>query len=177
MTVLDIGCGSKPRGDVNVDLYPTGFYDRVLSVHDIPNFVKAHALFLPFPDKAFETVFASHILEHLEQPFTALEEWERVASERVIVAVPCKTDLKYFAHEFPDHIYSWTPSTLQNLMMRVFPRVKILMNKARPIKWLIHGQLASIVNFLIKILLAQMQWFQSPELVAVGYSDERRDMD
>jgi len=45
------------------------------------------AVKLPFPDKYFGAVIASHVLEHMENPQAAVAEWNRVA-DRVYVIVP-----------------------------------------------------------------------------------------
>ena len=42
---------------------------------------------LPYPDKTFGAVIASHVLEHMADPEAAMAEWERVA-DRVYVVVP-----------------------------------------------------------------------------------------
>ena len=43
---------------------------------------------LPFRDDAVDFVFASHVIEHFPDPIRALDEWCRVARERVVVVVP-----------------------------------------------------------------------------------------
>lgn len=48
---------------------------------------RADALALPYADKEFGALLASHVLEHLDDPLAALAEWERVADE-VFVVVP-----------------------------------------------------------------------------------------
>ena len=67
-TVLNVGCGSHHiLGAVNVD-------------EGLPH--------LPYADGSFDTVIASDVLEHLDDPVTALEDLLRVARRRVIVTVP-----------------------------------------------------------------------------------------
>ena len=43
---------------------------------------------LPFRDETVDFVFASHVIEHFPDPIRALEEWCRVARERVVLVVP-----------------------------------------------------------------------------------------
>lgn len=82
MPGLDIGCGDDP-------IHPGSTfwtrYDRCLnSVAD------AHTLVgLPFP-KVYQTVYASHVLEHLEDPWTAVANWAQrvIAGGHLIVVVP-----------------------------------------------------------------------------------------
>ena len=40
---------------------------------------------LPYGDKEFGALIASHVLEHLEDPISALKEWERVADELFVI--------------------------------------------------------------------------------------------
>ncbi len=43
---------------------------------------------LPFPNKKFDFVISSHVLEHFYDPIKALKEWMRVASKYVFCIVP-----------------------------------------------------------------------------------------
>jgi ubiquinone/menaquinone biosynthesis C-methylase UbiE len=43
---------------------------------------------LHFPDESFDTVWSSHVLEHLEDPRAMIQESVRVAKKRTIHAVP-----------------------------------------------------------------------------------------
>jgi ubiquinone/menaquinone biosynthesis C-methylase UbiE len=43
---------------------------------------------LPFDDAEFDTVWSSHVLEHLEKPTAAISESWRVAKKRIIHSVP-----------------------------------------------------------------------------------------
>jgi SAM-dependent methyltransferase len=77
--VLCLGCaGGYQRhehvcaADVNLDFrYEIGFRNFVL--HDLNLFP------YPFEDDEFEKVFASHVLEHLDEPQKALYEMLRIA--------------------------------------------------------------------------------------------------
>jgi len=96
--VLDVGCGHRPQDDVNVDLFPEASAHRAadqrvnddvsLHVHEIPNFVVADALRLPFRDGAFRKVYSWHLIEHLENPRGFLEECCRVAAAEVEIRCP-----------------------------------------------------------------------------------------
>jgi SAM-dependent methyltransferase len=43
---------------------------------------------LPFPNKKFDFVISSHVLEHFYDPIGALKEWMRVASKYMFCIVP-----------------------------------------------------------------------------------------
>lgn len=93
---LDVGCGSRPTGDVNVDCFIRGWNSQegdqkqgeFLNPRLIPNFVVAHAEFLPFKDRCFEVAFSSHTIEHIKNPRKMLRELLRVSKRQVIVRCP-----------------------------------------------------------------------------------------
>lgn len=78
--VLDVGSGGAPypRSDVLLDR-PTGAVHRCGAplVVDRP-IVLGDALKMPFKDKVFDFVVASHILEHMQEPARFLDELSRV---------------------------------------------------------------------------------------------------
>lgn len=55
---------------------------------------------LPFGEQEFDAIFASHVLEHVENWQDALDEWVRVASN-VIIVLP--HPLSIFGWLHPDH--------------------------------------------------------------------------
>ena len=72
--------GEYPCGDVTLDLRPrSACRGYVRADLERPP--------LPFPDRMFGAAFASHILEHLEDPEAALRELHRVA-DHVVIAWP-----------------------------------------------------------------------------------------
>jgi ubiquinone/menaquinone biosynthesis C-methylase UbiE len=87
--ILDVGCGKRPCGHVNTDLY----LER-LDPSRIRNFVKSTIYALPFPDRMFDMVVCREVLEHLDDPLSALKELIRVAKRIVIVEVPHRRDSK-----------------------------------------------------------------------------------
>lgn len=80
--LLNIGSGFDPRfvGDINMDIR-----DPEEQLH--PNYVQASIYAIPYPDKYFGAAFASHVLEHLDDPQAAIDEVSRVA-DRVYICVP-----------------------------------------------------------------------------------------
>lgn len=92
MTSLDVGCGFFPKGDVNIDLFVEPSTHRVettaLPIKHIPNFVKADAEHLPFPDNFFDLVYSSHFIEHTPHPERCLDEMVRVTQSKVKLWFP-----------------------------------------------------------------------------------------
>ena len=43
---------------------------------------------LPFPDKSFDFVLASHVIEHFFDPIKSLKEWARVARKYIFIVCP-----------------------------------------------------------------------------------------
>jgi hypothetical protein len=127
--ILDVGCGPCPKGDVNVDLFygvaspHIGYTTH--KIEGIPNFVKASAEALPFRDESFTLVHASHLMEHLKTPYQFLREAERVSYDCVYIQVPALLEYKGAASEYPEHIYTWCKSSLENLLKKFFTSVEI----------------------------------------------------
>jgi len=78
--ILDIGCGFSPHQNASVicdiqDLH---------SFYKDKKFVKLSEKTLPFKNKEFDFVIASHVLEHVEDPAFFIKELERVSSQGYI---------------------------------------------------------------------------------------------
>ncbi|MEM3578195.1 MAG: class I SAM-dependent methyltransferase [Candidatus Bathyarchaeia archaeon] len=56
--------------------------------------VLADAHYLPFRDRSFDVVKASHVLEHLKNPWKALDEMMRVSSKEITIKFPTELDVK-----------------------------------------------------------------------------------
>jgi ubiquinone/menaquinone biosynthesis C-methylase UbiE len=127
-TMLDIGCGNSPKGDVNCDLY-VGETPHLMNEETavepkkIPNFVRCSAEFLPFKDKSFDIVNASEVLEHIINPPSLIEEMKRISRETVTIDVPNLR--RFFAEENPHHVYTWSSLSLKNLLTLFFSEVEI----------------------------------------------------
>jgi len=81
---LNIGCGRTDGGGVNAD---------IVCHADLPNFVLIENIYsLPFADGAFENVFCSHVMEHVDDPDAFYGELKRVG-RRVVILLPPLWDL------------------------------------------------------------------------------------
>ena len=73
------------------------------------------------PDGSFDAVICHHVLEHVPEPWAALEEMHRllVRGGRLIVHVPNENERYHRVFnrdEMHHHLYSWTSQTLGRLL-------------------------------------------------------------
>jgi dolichol-phosphate mannosyltransferase len=90
--VLDVGCGSsrilRDLGDVvGVDV---AFHKLRYMKRYGPRLVQASVFALPFPDRAFDTVICSEVIEHIESGHTPFHELSRVQRPggRLVLGTP-----------------------------------------------------------------------------------------
>lgn len=127
MITLDVGCGNRPLSEspedsdiiVHMDKDPV----RLLGLF----VVVADAHMMPFRRGIFWRIYASHVLEHCMVPLRALIEFGQAITRwgYVEVRIPDKV---YQVHEQIDHFYTWTASTIGNLMSLVFDDVTVTSN-------------------------------------------------
>lgn len=120
--LLNVGCGHKAVGDVNVDLFPD---DRSQCGIDwepkkVKNFVLADVCFLPFRDNVFSGTYASHVLEHVVNPLLATKELSRVCFGECVFVMPSE----FHEDSTVTHLFTWNPFSLKNLMKRSFKNVE-----------------------------------------------------
>lgn len=122
--VLEVGCGAGgllerlPRAEVNpvgVDTLGTAL-DSARRRDPAAGLVRVGGeAALPFSRGSFDAVIGQHVLEHLHDLDTALEEWHRVlvAGGRLVVATPNASypDPAHFADA--DHAHVYTAAELQ----------------------------------------------------------------
>lgn len=80
--VLDVGSGHRPHEDAThlVDLLPEDDSERGKPIQQLGlPLVLATVESLPFKDKTFDYVYASHVLEHTRDPEAACKELMRIA--------------------------------------------------------------------------------------------------
>lgn len=121
--MLDVGCGSSPKGDVNMDLFYTRspHTSKIIEPKEIKNFVIADAHRIPFRNKVFDCVYCSHVLEHLIIPTLCLNEIKRIMKIMVIFKIPNNPIL----NEYHKHLYSWSKTSFNNLLIKFFESIEI----------------------------------------------------
>jgi len=98
--VLDVGSGHNPnpRSDILCDRYVEDDTERGGAIQVDRPLIVADGHNLPFKDKAFDYVIASHIIEHMDDPARFCSELQRVA-KRGFIASPT---------ELAEHMFYWT---------------------------------------------------------------------
>ncbi len=90
-TVLDVGCGNGFFTHPFSELSPTvglDFSAFMLSINPCRPLVQGSALALPFGDGAFDLVFCSNLLHHMDDPVAAVSEMGRVSRRYVVLSEP-----------------------------------------------------------------------------------------
>lgn len=105
--VIDVGCGRIDTHDGADPITP----DCEMHDKDICDATTMDA----YQDNQFDTVYASHILEHLDDPITAIRNWYRICKPGgyIIISVPHR-DLYERQRMLPsrwnlDHKTMWLP--------------------------------------------------------------------
>ncbi len=153
--ILDIGCGEYPEGDINLDRK---------SLKNINNFIKADAIYLPIRNKCIPIVYSSHLMEHILRVDLLLKEFYRVSKDKVIIRVPNNPINK----ESPNHIYSWSKSSLNNLLKLYFDNVKVYLYVGN-----IRIYEGRLMNLFFRLkLIKLLLWFMRIELIAICKTNE-----
>ncbi|MCS6980669.1 MAG: class I SAM-dependent methyltransferase [Flavobacteriales bacterium] len=107
-SVLDVGCGrgqllyhlSQKWDATGCDVYASEFV-REKNLR----FVEAFTHRLPFPDRSFDTVVCTHVLEHVPLWHSSVAELKRVCRKKLIVVLPRERPYRFgfnlHLHFFP----------------------------------------------------------------------------
>ena len=153
--VLDIGCGFTAHEKANV----------VCDVQDLSNFykdkkfVKLNDKKLPFSDKEFDFVIASHVIEHVEDVRFFIKELERVSSKGYIeLPTPLEDNLVF--ENKNDHIWHLEFNDIENKLL--------IKKKIQYIEPLITVSTAKkLAKFFKQSLILELFWDNSIEFELV----------
>ena len=98
--VLDIGCGYTAHKNANV----VCDVQDLSSVYKEKDFVKLTSNILPFKDKEFDFVIASHVIEHVKDVEIFIKELQRVSSKGYI-ELPTKLEDNLVFENKKDHLW------------------------------------------------------------------------
>lgn len=145
--VLDVGCHSgtftqKLLAKLNTkDIYGIDISPAAIALAKkrliFGNFQIADVTRLPFKDNFFEAVFCLEVLEHIDDPITALKEIKRVLKKagKLYILVPSDNKLfkitwllwtLYYPHWRHTHVQSYNKDVLEGLLLQLgFKVVKV----------------------------------------------------
>jgi len=104
-TLVDIGCGNGyllkkiHEKFPNIELYGFDIKDKDDST--IYKYTKGNVEKMPFPDKAFDVVTCSHVVEHLVDLEQCANELKRITKKQLFVVTPCQ---RYFYYTLDEHV-------------------------------------------------------------------------
>ena len=98
--ILDIGCGYRANENANV----LADVQDLSHIYKDRKFVKITTDKLPFADKEFDFVIASHVIEHVEDFESFIKELERISSQGYIELPSRLADNLVFENK-EDHIW------------------------------------------------------------------------
>ncbi len=98
--VLDIGCGYRANKYANT----IADVQDLSHVYPDKKFIKINEKILPFKDNSFDFVFASHVIEHVEDFEFFISELERV-SKKGYIELPSRLGDNIVFENTTDHIW------------------------------------------------------------------------
>ena len=110
--ILDIGCGYRAHPNATV----------IADVQDLSNyykekkFIKINEKKLPFKDKEFDFIIASHVIEHVEDFEFFIKELERISSKGYI-ELPSRLGDNLVFENKTDHIWWFIYDDINNKLL------------------------------------------------------------
>ena len=110
--ILDIGCGYRahPNASVIADVQDLSKYYKDKS------FIKINEKILPFKDKEFDFIIASHVIEHVEDLEFFIKELERISSKGYI-ELPSRLGDNLVFENKTDHIWWFIYDDINNKLL------------------------------------------------------------
>ena len=107
--IIDIGCGYSANKNASV----IADIQDLSDFYEDKNFIKISGKNLPFKDKEFDFVIASHVIEHVEDFEFFVKELERISS-RGYLELPTRLADNLVFENRNDHIWWFTYDDLNN---------------------------------------------------------------
>lgn len=161
--IIDIGCGTKPYRDLLARYVSEHIgVDHNRTFHDKSNIdLFGTAYNIPVEDASFDSALCTAVLEHLEEPESAMRECMRVLKPggTAIYSVP----FIWHLHEEPRDFYRFTKYGLSYLFGKVGAKVVEL--KALSGFWVTFGQL--FVYNLYRFNRGPLRWLRIVDAVGL----------
>ena len=157
--ILDIGCGYSAHEKANV----------ICDVQDLSmfykdkKFVKLDGKILPFNDKEFDFVIASHVVEHVEDVNFFLKELERVSSKGYIELPTSLEDNLVFENK-NDHLWHMTFDDI-NQKLLITKRIQYI----EPV--ITVSTAKKLAKYFRQSLILELFWEKSIEFELIESSD------
>lgn len=160
-SILDVGCGEKSRGNINIDCY----IPKVVPT----NFILANAEYLPFRKSSIDIILSYYNIEHLINPADFIKNVYNIAKVKIEIV----TDNSEWVGDVffrllgegrifnDEHYYKWSIEYMQNLLNRLGykkNKVKVLNLSSSIIVRLISylGKIPRIGNFFYRDLKVEI---------------------
>ena len=153
--VLDIGCGFTAHEKANVvcDVQDLSYF------YKDKKFIKLNDKKLPFSDKEFDFVIASHVIEHVEDVSFFIKELERVSSKGYIeLPTPLEDNLVF--ENKNDHIWHVEFNDIENKLL-IKKRIQYL----EPL--ITVSTAKKLAKFFKQSLILELSWVNSIEFELV----------
>ena len=149
--ILDIGCG------YGANKYATTVSDilDLAEFYKDKSFVKITEKKLPFKDKEFDFVIASHVIEHIEDISYFLNELSRIG-KRGYIEVPSRLEDNLVFENKKDHLWHLIFDDVGN-QLKVFPKIQYL----EPV--LTVSTIKKLNDYFRESFLLELSWEDSIE--------------
>jgi len=151
--ILDIGCGYSANKYANI----------ICDVQDLSKFYKDKKFIrlidqkLPFKDKEFDFVIASHVMEHVEDVDFFISELQRIASKGYI-EVPTKLEDNLVFENKNDHFWQMDFDDVKNRLI-INKRIQYI----EPV--LTVSSIKKLNEIFRKSLVLELQWENSIDYI------------
>jgi len=117
----------------------------IMNIAGIPNLSNMELI----SDSSMDTIYSSHVLEHIENPLGQLKEFHRKLKPngKLILVVPCEgSGLDMESYDPNGHLFAWNKATIDTLLIRAGFEIEsneyaTLGSAARIIGWWMYSKL------------------------------------